>query len=529
MQEAVQLTLKPIAQQDKVVRLQTTVSIPDAHYAAGELFDSIPISVATCPGAGYREGQIAASDELGAVEITISRTVGICGPQYSYCFARDVAGRLELTYTFDARDRDPYGRDPGFTFCRHDRGATVSGINFLLLPQEERFYRVCFDLSDFSEPALAVAGGHQGDFSGRYSPDDLKFIYYAFGYLTEYHREGSKLHVYSLDDDDKYFAELAGITGEYFDYMERFFHDEDLSYNIILYPSKRTRLTGTAQQRCCYLGFGAELIEELSGIENVLAHELVHNWCVIEDSQSLSSLYAEGTAEYYSCYMQYHTGRASEEEYVDAINRKLRDYYSNPFREGAYEETFAKSWTHAFAQRIPYSKGLVLLMQLDVLIRRKSDGKSCLDDVVLSIIDDARLAKATDWADFAARVNHITEGEAQAMIDSAMTSGLLLPPENYFGEDYELVETTVGVECEGFDYTVRFEPEKVIHGLIPSSNAEKAGLRNGDKILSMVSGYDSGAKQISATRCKVLRDGEELSFAYVARGENVSCWQYRKK
>lgn len=99
----------------------------------------------------------------------------------------------------------------------------------------------------------------------------------------------------------------------------------------------------------------------------------------------------------------------------------------------------------------------------------------------------------TGW--FVKLANEFSGGAAAGIIDAALASGLMLPPGDFFGSGYKFAETSVPVECEGFDYTVRFEPDKTVHGLIPGSNAEKAGLRNGDKII----------KPYNGQRCSRLR------------------------
>ena len=130
------------------------------------------------------------------------------------------------------------------------------------------------------------------------------------------------------------------------------------------------------------------------------------------------------------------------------------------------------------------------------------------------------------WDGFCKAASVLTDGESDEIFRSVLEGGLLLPPSDYFGNDYELVESTVKERDDGFDLTVRFEPEKLIHGLVPGSNAELAGIRNGDKIISFVSGNEDD--ETAATHCVVQRDGVELSFDYVARGKEVLCWQYQK-
>lgn len=525
------IALKPEVAGDEIVSLKVTVRMPDAAYLSREQFDTMPVTLASCRCTCYEGGDITARDALGDVPINIEREVGCYGPQLSYSFGRDTNGELTLCYSCTLPDFDPTARNPGLSLCRHERGVTGAGLTFLLLPQGLCNFHLAWDWSDCGDDSVGIAGCENGDFSRTCTRFSFKYVYYAFGQLSEYNRPGSKLHVFTLDRDDRYFDELVEIVGEYFDHMEGFFHDGDCPYHIILYPTKRTLLTGTAQLRCCYLGFGADfIVNSLSEVEDVLAHELTHNWCSIADNVSedegLSSLYMEGTAEYYSSAMLYRSGQNGIGAYVSSINAKLRDYYANPFRECAYRETYDKSWTHAFAQRVPYNRGIIMFMQLDSAIRNVSSGNYSLDDLVLHIIDDGKSGKTVDWDGFVKLADEFSGGAAADIIDATLAGGLMLPPGDFFGSEYKLVETSIPIECEGFDFTVRFEPEKTIHGLIPGSNAEKAGLRNGDKIISLITDSAAPGRDLPLSHCKVIRDGEIMQFDYIARGQEASCWQY---
>lgn len=521
----IDITLKPVCSDDHISRLRTTVYIGNAHYDADEIFDSLPISLASCKCADYTDGKIKACDSRGAVPIEAEKTVGIFGPQISYKFGREVNGTLKVIYELDTERHDPYARNPGFSIAEHDRGVTVAGVTFLLIPCDKPYeYRVSYDLSDLPADASSFAGDRSGNFDLTGPSELIKFRYYAIGQLIDFHRKGSKLHIITLDDDDRFFAELADTASVYFDYMESFFHDDDEDYSFILYPTRRTELTGTALTRCCYLGIGNDRISDVSEIENVLAHELTHNWCSVQDEEYLSSLFAEATAEYYSCYMQYHTGQTDLDGYVREINAKLQGYYANPWRDHAYKEVYDKSWTHAYAQKIPYIKGILMLLKMDSAVKRATDNTKSLDDLILANIDASKSGDVWDLERFIRETDNLTCGEGSRILTDVLGEGLMTPPEGFFGDGYELTLGTIPEFNEGYDKTVRFT-DNVIHGLVPGSNAEKAGLKNGDRIIRT----STDSTEPLPLQITVNRDGQELSFEYLARGENVSCWQYTKK
>ncbi len=521
---AVNITIHPVVDKNHISHLKTAVYIENAHYDAGEVFDSLPLSLASCKCADYSNGRITANDPIGNVQIDAVRTSGMFGPQTSYKFCREVNGPLTVIYELDTVKHNPYSRDPGFSIAGHDHGITVAGLTFLLIPSDKSYkFQITYDLSDLPEGSSSFSGGKSGNFTVSGPAQLVKFRYYAIGQLKDYHKDDSKLHVIAMDDDDRFFPELAHIASTYFDYMEKFFHDGDEDYSILLYPTRRTTLTGTALNRCCYLGLGNNQISQISEIENVLAHELTHNWCSIQDEECLSSLFAEGTAEYYSCYMQYHTGRIDFDEYVNEINKKLQGYYANPWREHSYREVYEKSWTHSYAQKIPYIKGIMLMLKIDSAIRKATDSTRSLDDIILANIDSSKAGDLWNFKRFINEVDNIASGKGSEIFSEVVEEGLMTPPEDYFGKEYTLKQNLIPCFDEGYSNTVRFT-DNIIRGLVPGSNAEKAGLKNGDKIIRT----STDTVELIPVQILVERDGQQLSFEYLARGENVPCWQYTK-
>ena len=523
--KTVYVTLRPHYENGIVTQLQIRLVIDGEEYREGDVFDALPLSLASCNCTLYDADSFHASDNNGDVSMEFRQGMGHFGPQREYVFGRDTSGKLTIMYEASVAAFNPYKRNPGFSLAAHDHGVTGAGLTFLLLPKGQRKYHVEYDFSE-NAGGIGIAGRKKGAFGRVCTDEDFKNVYFALGNLQEYHSEGSQLHIYTLDEDNLFFDEFAHTVQIYYDYISRFFHDRSEGYSIILYPTKRTELTGTALMGICYMGLGNHMIQGVAEVENVLAHELTHNWCYVLGEERMSSLFTEGTAEYYSCYMQYHTGQVDLDGYVESVNEKLRGCYCHSLaRTESYPEIYDKSWTHADCQRIPYVKGVLLFLQLDSLIRRRTGDAANLNDIILTVVDEANAGAPMTFDDFQRMVNDLTEGEAQQYIDAAIAPGLPLPDSDYFGPDYELVETTIPVTCEGFDPTVRYT-DNIIRGLVPGSNAERAGLQNGDEILQIIA--DNGHPERPA-EVTVRRGGETLHYSYLQQGEDVPCWQYKRK
>ena len=72
------------------------------------------------------------------------------------------------------------------------------------------------------------------------------------------------------------------------------------------------------------------------------------------------------------------------------------------------------------------------------------------------------------------------------------------------------------------------ESPHIIRGLVPGSEAERAGLRNGDEIVLPV-GLDSVQEDQKRTlTLQIRRDGKVFSVTYLPRGETVEAYQWER-
>ena len=83
-------------------------------------------------------------------------------------------------------------------------------------------------------------------------------------------------------------------------------------------------------------------------------------------------------------------GKIDADRYVDMINEKLRAYYVNPYSKGDFSSAFRKSWTHCYAQRVTYGRGVLTLIELDALLNRCTEGKVRMYNLMVELLDGAK-------------------------------------------------------------------------------------------------------------------------------------------
>ena len=522
----INITITPECSEGMAHTLAVRTVISGSSFDEGAAFASLADTFAICRSARYEKEDITASDEAGALDVEVRKAIGRFGPEKQYFFNRKTSGDVTVTTRWKMPVRSFQTSDPGFTVYRNEKGCIGSLMTVLLIPDGIWDFDVHFDLSQMKDGVKAVSGYGEGDFSLSGDSDQARFVFFCIGADHRWHREGSKLSIVWFSDEMPMIEDFCELVGDLFDHDEKFFHDDDKPYYIFLYPENYVITTGTALYRTCLMGYGPSLVKDIKDEEMIhtVAHELIHNWVSIEDEdQTISTVYSEGNAEYYSALTAFRTGRYAKEQYVDDINKMIRGFYANPRKHDPEEMCLQEAWSHSFAQRTSYGRGVIMMMALDTLIRKETDGSKSLDDVVVKIAVDAQMGKPSDKAAWFGYLDELTDGKAEKVIEDRMSGRVIEPPADFFGDDYELSDISVRQFDFGFDDTVLFENPMKVHGLKPGSEAEKAGLRNGDVIVA------KSPEVAPRAVFQISRNGSPSTVEYEARGAEVSCPQYVKK
>ena len=155
---------------------------------------------------------------------------------------------------------------------------------------------------------------------------------------------------------------------------------------------------GTALYRSYLFGTGIQLSHVALKIKKaILAHEMVHNWPQLNDNPyGVTTWYSEGTAEYYSVLLPLRLGLMTDDEAILELQKRTDAYYSNPTRVLGDEEAAAICWKDRRAQRLVYGRGMIFVINIDIMIRKATNGAHSIDDVVLDIFAE-RSRRNTAW------------------------------------------------------------------------------------------------------------------------------------
>ncbi|GEM_PF-679061 len=328
------------------------------------------------------------------------------------------------------------------------------------------------------------------------SVPQLLHALYVAGNLRIYQIGGSHAPVYlslygNFDwKDDLIISDISEIIKT----QRSFFNDHDFPYYAIslIEGDDPNSMGGTG----LYNSFTMYIPKGIGRLKyyTYLAHEHLHTWVVgkihihKDEQEELNYWWSEGFTDYYSRVLALRSGGLSIEEFIDECNQFLRSYYLSPVLNESNERIKQDFWKNYDVGKLPYYRGFVFAIYLNQLIK-KNNPDNLLDNVMLDLFKDAKRYKFSAKHFKNVIKPYIPQGidkEISMYIDQGKTIEL-----NNMVPFLPLEKTTMGAYDIGF---VKQEPskEKVIKKIDKKSNAYKAGLRKGDKIIvwSVPRGYD---------------------------------------
>lgn len=402
----------------------------------------LQLETVTIPGCDPEDFRVR--DDLGEVEVETKTT-----NPYPYILKHWKAGRsLEGTVCVDYRVRprqlkpqDQCG--PYFDFRAEEGGVNGAGLSFLAdFDEYQGKISLHWDLEDMPEGSRGVFTFGEGDVTIDGPMEMFSQSYYCAGRIRSIIQ--GDFGFYWLTEPDFDMDAIAEYTRTLFAGMQEFFHDTESIYRIFVRKDPFPRSGGTALKRSYMFGWNETQPVSVADKQNILAHEMVHNWPHLNDNPyGSTSWYSEGTAEFYSIMLPLRMGLITVDAALEELQKRTDQYYTNPTRHMENLEAARICWQDRRAQRIPYGRGLFFLANTDVLIRRATRGRKSLDDVMLRILEKDREGVVLGNQVFLETVKETAGLDVSADLESMCKGIHFAPLEDGFDGHFSMQETEV--------------------------------------------------------------------------------------
>jgi len=296
--------------------------------------------------------------------------------------------------------------------------------------------------------------------------------------------------------DDEWTTQVRKII----EYERGFWHDNGFPYFLITltpFTQDRGSQGGTALTNA----FMEHLSRQDTIAANVLrqlAHENFHSWNPykighVPDPEEQVSWFYEGFTNYYHDLILLRAGLAPFPDYVASVNAKLRTYAMQEGVNTPLEEFVRRHSADGSAlSGLEYRRGPLIAAWLDAMIRQESHGQSSLDDLMFYLVRQnadyqrkhhGKLRRLTNKRIFSAAAKYVSKASAGHLKEFAELGGTIPLPESALGPCAKSHTEMIGKFELGFDRSSITGDAKVVVGVKPESEAYKAGLRDGQKLL----------------------------------------------
>lgn len=225
----------------------------------------------------------------------------------------------------------------------------------------------------------------------------------------------------------------------------------------------------------------------------IFAHEYLHNWVGKKIAPADKSFYLnwffEGITEYLSLSIARDNHFISEQAYLSTLNKHLiLDHYL-PHARATKKEIEKYALTDTFLGPVSYARGALFGLQLDALIRQKSQNKTTLADLIFSMPPGKYNQKNIE-AYFIKYLKPLQLDTDYQKLKADLDSGkpFYLNINLSFNNLYIKTEPSKKRDF-GLDLYHSLLENRII-GLTPNGPARNLGLKNNQKILSHNFAYE---------------------------------------
>lgn len=443
--------------------------------------------------------------------------------------SRAVSGELVIRYRVPVENTPTNGGIPPLGPRIDGKGFSGAGQTFLAIPQSNGPYRIliAWDLAAMGQGATASSSFGDGDVElPPGAPSRLERAAFMAGRLNREPAIVTSNGFSAVWSGDPGFdpRPLMQWTGRLHAWMGKFFQtDGDPPYRVFLRYNPANAGGGVAFPNSFVVTYGEGVTAE--SLKQILPHEMTHTWT----SNDLGKWYDEGDAVYYQALLPWRAGMISTEAYLDDLNKTAARYYTNPELSTPEEKIIPKFWSDVWLNTLGYDRGALYFAVLDGKIRRASDNRRSVDDLVRRMIQKARAGETITEDTWIELVRQEIGEDGVSAHQSMMRGGLVVPESDDYGPCFGRVTRQIRRFELGFRPKPLADGRKQVQALIEDSEAAKAGLKNDDVVSYRTITTEGVRRDPTATiTATVTRGGETFPVTFLPRGKAVDAFQWQR-
>lgn len=503
--------------------IEVLLTIPAVHVPAGAALLRLGTMV---PGMSKPQpvSDMAVSDAHGAAPMVLHQKEGNC----EWTTTRALEGDLKVHYHLPLENIPLIRGGPPIQLRIDGDGFSGVGNMLVAMPLIQRPYRIQiqWDLAGMGPGAAGVSSYGDGNVELPAGPiARIESTLFMAGHLKRSpEKPAGAFSAVWLGDPPFDPRPTMQWTAKLHHWMSGFFRDQtEPLYRVFLRYNPMNAGGGAALTHSFLVTYGTGVTGE--NLKSILGHEMTHTWTANDD---LSKWYNEGNAVYYQALLAWRANLITDDQFLADLNQTAGRYYTNALRATPEDQVLPHFWEDTRIRVLPYDRGAMYFAVLNGKIRKKSDGKRSIDDLIQIMIVRARAGeKLSDqtWVDLIGKELGV---EGLAVHKSMLAGGLMLPESDGFGPCFHRTVKKIRQFDLGFDNASLLGDVKTIKGLKLGSEAEKAGLRDGD-VISYGVALDAVQAEVNRRlTLQVTRDGKTFPLTYLPRGETVDAYQWER-
>lgn len=470
--------------------LRVVWRLTGVRFESGQRFAQLPLSIAGAPTIELAAADLAAVDDSGALPLVMTvESDADSEPIRTWRAERATVGPVEVSYLARPITDEPGPTAPPIDLRRQGTGLSGAVKCFLVLPAEPadltfevRWEPPTGDWMAGDWMAVSTLGeglGRDGDLAGA-GLESLRDTYLMCGDLAQNHHREGDMSTWWLTPPGFDVAAFTTRLETTYQVMAETFDVPAHPYRVFLRAHPHRGANASAHPASFVMASNPAAPLQESKLYETIAHELVHEWVHLDGPAGDVTWFVEGAADYYSLVLPLGAGILQEDAFLHAVNMEARTGYANPQRHLTLAEAQDLSFSDFLAHRLPYTRGMFYLADLDTRLHAATAGIESVDSVVKEVVRRRRDGHRVEVKEWCARVDNTLHGNERQVLEAMVFTGTGRPGPGTFAPRFTMSPVQVPVLDVGFDPST-FHTRRV-QGLVPGGAGDRAGLEEGDTV-----------------------------------------------